>query len=85
MVATDFGDVGGLVQFGWTFMKPFGISPEQGAQTPIYCATSPAIVGVTGEYFRECLPASTNPLVQDAALRKRLWETTEEMLRRRSV
>jgi NAD(P)-dependent dehydrogenase (short-subunit alcohol dehydrogenase family) len=85
MVATDFGDVGGLVQFGWTFMKPFCISPEQGAQTPIYCAASPEVAGVTGEYFRQCLPASTNPLVHDAALRKRLWETTEEMLRQRSV
>jgi len=80
LVATDFGEVGGLVQFGWTFMKPFGITPERGALTPIYCASSPQLAGVTGGFFVECAPARPNPLVEDEQLRLRLWKTTESML-----
>ncbi len=80
LVATDFGEVGGLVQFGWTFMKPFGLSPERGAATSIYCASSPQLAGVTGGFFVNCAPARPNPLVDDGQVRLRLWEITESML-----
>ncbi|MBV8222101.1 MAG: SDR family NAD(P)-dependent oxidoreductase, partial [Candidatus Eremiobacteraeota bacterium] len=80
LVATDFGDVGGVVQFGWTFMKPFGISPERGARTPIYCASSPQLDGVTGAFFVDCKPARPNPIVRDPAVRARLWEATERLV-----
>jgi NAD(P)-dependent dehydrogenase (short-subunit alcohol dehydrogenase family) len=80
LVATGFGEVGGVVQFGWTFIKPFGLSPERGAATSIYCASSPQLAGVTGGFFINCAPARPNPLTDDERLRLRLWETSESML-----
>ena len=34
--------------------KLFAISPEQGAQTSVYLASSPDVEGVTGHYFAKC-------------------------------
>ena len=41
MVATAIGQRGGLVELGWRLYKPFMISPEQGADTPVFLATVP--------------------------------------------
>ena len=41
MVATAIGQRGGLVELGWRLMKPFMISPERGAETPVFLATVP--------------------------------------------
>src|ERR1700687_1110706 len=81
LVNTDFGDVGGIVQFGWTFMRPFGITPEEGARTPAYCASSPEIAGRSGLYFRKCRPVEPNPLAHDRELARRLWEYSVRALK----
>ena len=36
MVATAIGQWGGLVELGWRVAKPFMISPEKGAETPVF-------------------------------------------------
>jgi len=74
LVATDFGDVGGIVGFGWRFAKLGGISPEQGAKTPVYVASSVDVAGKSGGYYRHCAQAAPNPLVSDQALAQRLWD-----------
>src|ERR1700743_3254077 len=55
-VATRFGDnSGGLIRTVLKVAKPIGaISPEEGAQTIIWLASSPEVADVTGEYFYEC-------------------------------
>ncbi|MFI4978894.1 MAG: SDR family NAD(P)-dependent oxidoreductase [Nevskiales bacterium] len=53
----------------------FLLTPEEGAQTQIHCATHPRLAG--GLYYDKCRPAppSTEALDQDVAAR--LWDETE--------
>ena len=57
----------------------YGISPERGAETSIYLATSPAVAQTTGEYFRHCRPSPCNPLAEDKPLAARLWDLSETL------
>ena len=57
--------------------------PEQGARVLVQLATDPAFATRTGEFVSSTplaglLPAM--PAVRDVALRRRLWEATEEIL-----
>jgi retinol dehydrogenase 12 len=79
-VNTDFGDVGGVVGFGWSFVHHFGIAPERGARTVVFCASAPELAGVSGAYFCESRPAQPDPRVTDATLRARVWEISETLL-----
>jgi NAD(P)-dependent dehydrogenase (short-subunit alcohol dehydrogenase family) len=57
-----------------------GASPEKGARTSVYLASSPEVEGVTGEYFVSCKPAKTDPLAQDPALAKQLWDESARLV-----
>lgn len=53
-VATNFGqdsDKGFLVNLIYKIALPFMASPEKGASTNVFLATSSAVSGVTGKYF----------------------------------
>lgn len=58
----------------------FLISPEQGAATSIYLATSPAVEGVSGDYFSKSRPAKSSAASHDEASAKRLWEISDELV-----
>lgn len=75
-VATRFGDQsGGLMRAVFRIAKPIGaISPEEGARTIIHLASSPAMDGVTGEYFYECAITAPTREARNDADAKRLWE-----------
>ena len=56
-----------------------GMSPERGARTSIYLATSPEVETVTGRYYfqeRE-VPSSAASHDEDAA--RRLWQLSAEL------
>ena len=73
-VATRFGDgSGGLLSYGVRLAKTFAISPEKGAQTIVYLASSPEVAGVSGEYFYQCRPATPTTEARDDAAAERLW------------
>lgn len=55
-------------------------SPEKGARTSIYLATSPEVEGVSGKYFSRCRVKETNALARDEEAAKRLWEISEAIL-----
>jgi hypothetical protein len=57
-----------------------GASPEKGARTSVYLASSPDVEGVTGEYFVSCKPAKADPLAQDPALAKQLWDESARLV-----
>ena len=80
-VATRFGDnSGGLMRTVLKVAKPIGaISPEEGARTIIYLASSPEVAGVTGEYFFECKPTTPTAEARNDADARRLWEMSEEI------
>lgn len=62
--------------FQW-LLKQFLLSNEEGAQTPLYCATAPELATVTGRYYDKCREVAPNPLADDDALAQELWVRTE--------
>lgn len=54
------------------FEKFFLLTPEEGAQTQIYCATRPGLQG--GLYYQKCRPAQASPQSLDTEVSARLWE-----------
>lgn len=50
------------------------LTPEQGARTTLFCATSPD--AAPGGYHRDCRPVDPSPDAQDADTAGRLWEQT---------
>ena len=75
-VNSRFGDNNpGLVGFGTRIAKQLlAISPERGAETPVYLASSPAVEGKSGGYYDQCAPKTPSPEAQDDAAARRLWE-----------
>ena len=57
-------------------------SPEQGAATTCYVATSAALKGVTGEYFADCNPAEQSDYQKDPVMAKRLWDVSTQLTRK---
>ena len=73
-VATRFGDAsGGLLSTGVSIAKIFAISPEKGAETIVYLASSPEVTGISGQYFYKCRPATPTSGGRDDAAANRLW------------
>ncbi len=56
-------------------------SPEKGAETSIYLASSPEVQNVTGKYFYDCKVIPTAPQAADAAVARRLWDVSDDMVR----
>jgi NAD(P)-dependent dehydrogenase (short-subunit alcohol dehydrogenase family) len=74
-VATRFGDQsGGVISRFVGLAKFFAISPERGAETIIYLASSAAITETTGVYFYECRPIAPSQAARDNRAALLLWE-----------
>jgi NAD(P)-dependent dehydrogenase (short-subunit alcohol dehydrogenase family) len=78
VVASRFGDEAG----GWTgrlfpFIKRFGVSPAQGADTIVYLASSPEVATVSGAYFASRKVKTPSRAARDDAAAARLWEASE--------
>jgi NAD(P)-dependent dehydrogenase (short-subunit alcohol dehydrogenase family) len=79
-VATRFGDSSG----GWLarllpVLRLFFISPEKGADTIIYLASSPEVANTTGAYFVKRKITEPSQAARDDAAAKRLWEASEAL------
>jgi NAD(P)-dependent dehydrogenase (short-subunit alcohol dehydrogenase family) len=83
-VATRFGDQsGGVLSALVRVAKPIGgISPEEGAKTIIYLATSPDVAMTNGEYFTKCAVATPSTEARNDRDAKRLWEISAEIAER---
>jgi NAD(P)-dependent dehydrogenase (short-subunit alcohol dehydrogenase family) len=57
-----------------------GVSPEEGAKTSMYLASSPDVEGVTGKYFVKSIPVRSAPITYDAALQRGLWEESARLV-----
>ena len=79
-VRTNFGqnNRGPMALFFRTF-KPFMRSPEQGADTLVWLASSPEVDGVSGKYFSDRKEIEAKSVASDRAARRRLWEISEEL------
>jgi NAD(P)-dependent dehydrogenase (short-subunit alcohol dehydrogenase family) len=76
--ASNFGALPSAV-IGF-FMRFVGLTPEQGAQTSIYLATSPAVEKVSGKYWEKSKAVSSARAAYDEATWTRLWEVSEKMV-----
>jgi retinol dehydrogenase 12 len=73
-VATRIGNgSGGFLSRAARLAKTFAISPQKGAQTLVYLASSPDVASVSGEYFYKCRPATPTSEARDDVAAKRLW------------
>ena len=82
-VATGFardGDTSGVVAFGVKLIKPFVLTPEKGARTSVYLASSPDVAEVTGGYFVKCRQAKPSAAARDEQAAARLWAVSEELV-----
>ena len=75
-VATRFGDgAGGPMRLGIAIAKRlFALSPEEGAKTMVYLASSPEVEGRSGGYYSHCAPAVPSAQAQSDENARRLWE-----------
>jgi NAD(P)-dependent dehydrogenase (short-subunit alcohol dehydrogenase family) len=73
-VATRIGDdIDGLLAGLFRVAKYFAITPEQGAETIVFLASSPEVANISGEYFYKCRTAQTTAEASNDEDAKRLW------------
>ena len=81
--ATNIGQ-SGVGKVGRSIVKlifsNLGISPEEGAKTSIYLASSPDVEGVTGKYFAKSIPVRSAPISYDETLQRQLWDETTKLV-----
>jgi NAD(P)-dependent dehydrogenase (short-subunit alcohol dehydrogenase family) len=63
----------------WIALRRFFKQPDDGAETPVYLASSPEVEGVSGKYFRYCRPFGTVQASYDPEIQRRLWEESERL------
>ncbi len=81
-VAPRFGDSsGGIVMKSLVkIAKPLGaISPQEGAKTIVYLASSPEVEGKSGGYYHKCRLAVPTRAAQSDADARRLWEISARL------
>ena len=82
VVRTNFG----AEDQAWFFaiisraVRPLLKTPAQGAQTPIYLAASPAVDGVTGQFFANRKPKTANRLASTTEMTARLWQVSADLV-----
>jgi NAD(P)-dependent dehydrogenase (short-subunit alcohol dehydrogenase family) len=78
-VATGFGR-NNRGAFAWLIrLAQFAaLSPEQGAQTLIYLASSPEVQGVTGKYFVKKRAVTSSKASYDYSVARRLWDVSAD-------
>lgn len=79
-----FGNVKGALG---KIIRPLTIflrTPEKGADTIIWLASSPEVEGVTGKYFVDRRERESNPQSYDREAAARLWQISERLTARRA-
>jgi NAD(P)-dependent dehydrogenase (short-subunit alcohol dehydrogenase family) len=80
VVATNFGkDEGAMWRAMFTVLAPLSLSPEKGARTALYLASSPDVATVSGKYFVKSKPGPSSEASYDVAAQQRLWAIGEQM------
>jgi NAD(P)-dependent dehydrogenase (short-subunit alcohol dehydrogenase family) len=76
------GDTRGLLALGIKIAGPFFMSPQKGARTSVYLASSPEVAAVSGEYFVKCKERTPRKWARDPDAARRLWDVSEELVTR---
>ncbi|MGH2643725.1 MAG: SDR family oxidoreductase [Chitinophagaceae bacterium] len=63
----------------WRLRRLGGVSPEKGAATSIYLATSPDVEGMTGKYWDKRKPKRSSPTSYNTSDAARLWSICKKL------
>jgi retinol dehydrogenase-14 len=82
VVRTNFGreDSKGWMRLMLPVIRPFMKSPERGAATSVYLASSAELEGVTGRYFANSKPKASSKASQDTGAAARLWDVSAALV-----
>jgi NAD(P)-dependent dehydrogenase (short-subunit alcohol dehydrogenase family) len=75
-VATRLGTQQTAGRLAMRLMRPFALTPEQGADTSVWLAASPDVASLSGRYFAKRRELTPSRGAQDAGAARRLWETS---------
>lgn len=70
---------GGSYGLMWKAAGPFFISPEKGADTAVYLASSAEVAGVSGGYFVKRKQERSSEVSYGEETAKKLWELSERL------
>jgi retinol dehydrogenase 14 len=82
VVRTNFG----AEDQAWYFailsrvIRPLMKTPARGAQGPVHLASSPAVDGVTGQFFANGKPRTANKAAYDPEMTARLWQVSADLV-----
>lgn len=81
-VSTGFGknNSGFLMKIMGAVVPLIAHSPDKGAETSIYLASSPEVQSITGKYFVDRRVTSPAPQATDSAVARKLWDVSAEMV-----
>jgi len=80
LVRTRFGREARLpMRAAVTLGRPFMLSPQRGASTIVYLATSPEVAGASGGYYVKRQRREPSAAARDDATAQRLWQLSEEL------
>lgn len=83
LVATRFGDnsKNPLMRLAMSAVKRFGaISPERGAATSVFLASSKEVEGISGRYFDNKKAVAPNSIALDIAAQDKLWAISSKLV-----
>lgn len=80
LVKTDIGHKHtiGLHSIAWWIRKLGGVSPEKGAETSVFLASSVAAQHETGKYWDKCKAKPSSRLSYDSVLQQAVWDWSQE-------
>jgi NAD(P)-dependent dehydrogenase (short-subunit alcohol dehydrogenase family) len=84
-VRTNFGsnnenDVSSLIKSIFLLIARFARTPEKGAETLIYLASSADVQGASGGYYFDCKLTAPAPVGRDDDAAERLWQASEQLV-----
>ena len=80
LVSTNFLSNNGMIgKFLRMFLVIRGVSPEQGADTAVYLASTRDVEGVSGKYFIDRQPVLSSDASYDRELALGLWQSSLEL------
>jgi len=81
--STTFGQKGAgpAARMLLKFVSSLFRSPEKGAQTSLYLASSPEVETFTGKYFVKSAPRRSSALSYNESLQRQLWEESARLVK----
>jgi len=76
-----FQDMGSCMRMLWKCFTPFIKTPENGANTTIYCSVEESIAEHNGRYYSDCKEKRPSPQAENMDDAKKLWELSEGLVK----